>query len=138
MSVGRGTDAPFEILGAPWIHGGELAAALNARKIPGVSFAPAQFTPTEAPYKGQACEGVTITLTDRAALRSMPLGLTIADVLHRLYPEQFQVEKMMELLGSQATVERMERGDAPAEIVAGWAGELEQFRGMRAKYLLYR
>ena len=138
VSVGRGTDVPFEILGAPWIHGGELAAALNARKIPGVSFAPAQFTPTEAPYKGQACEGVTITLTSEAELRSMLTGMTIADVLHRMYPEQFHVDKMMGLLGSQKTVERMERGDAPAEIVAVWAGELEQFREMRAKYLLYR
>lgn len=138
VSVGRGTDVPFEILGAPWIRGGELAAALNARKIPGVSFAPAQFTPTEAPYKGQACEGVTITLTSEAELRSMLTGMTIADVLHRMYPEQFHVDKMMGLLGSQKTVERMERGDAPAEIVAVWAGELEQFREMRAKYLLYR
>jgi uncharacterized protein YbbC (DUF1343 family) len=138
VSVGRGTDVPFEILGAPWIQGGELASALSARKIPGVSFAAAQFTPTEAPYKGQACEGVTITLTSDATLRSMLMGMTIADVLHRMYPEQFHEVKMMELLGSQATVERMEKGDAPAEIVAGWAGELEQFRVMRAKYLLYR
>ena len=68
----------------------------------------------------------------------MLTGMTIADVLHRMYPEQFHVDKMMGLLGSQKTVERMERGDAPAEIVAGWAGELEQFREMRAKYLLYR
>jgi len=138
VSVGRGTEAPFEILGAPWIRGGELAAALNARKIPGVSFAPAEFMPTEAPYKGQACEGVTIRLVGRAAVRSMSMGMTIADVLHRMYPEQFHVEKMMELLGSQATLERMQKGDDPAEIVAGWAGDLDSFREMRGKYLLYK
>jgi uncharacterized protein YbbC (DUF1343 family) len=138
VSVGRGTEAPFEILGAPWIRGGDLAAALSARKIPGLSFAPAQFAPKEDPYKGQACEGVTIDLKDGAALRPMLMGLAIADVLHRLYPQQFQVQKMMELLGSQTTVERLQRGDSPAAIAAGWAGELDQFRTVRAKYLLYR
>ena len=138
VSVGRGTEAPFEIFGAPWIHGGDLAAVLNARKFPGVSFAPAQFTPTEAPYKGQGCEGVTITLTDEVELRPMLMGMTIADMLHRMYPEQFHVEKMMELLGSEATVERVEKGVRPAEIVAGWANELDSFREMREKYLLYR
>ena len=137
MSVGRGTDAPFEILGAPWIRAGDFAAALNTQKIPGVSFAPAQFTPTEDPYKGQLCEGVTINLNDRTQLRSMLMGLTIADVLRRLYGEQFQVQKVIELLGSQATVERLARGDDPAQIVAGWASDLDQFRLMRAKYLLY-
>lgn len=138
VSVGRGTETPFEILGAPWIHGGELAAALNARRIPGVSFAPAQFTPTGAPYKGQPCEGVTINLQDHSAVRSMLMGLTIADLLHRMYPDQFHLDKMIELLGSQATIERLQRGDDSAAIVAGWTGELQQFQQMRAKYLLYR
>lgn len=137
VSVGRGTDTPFEILGAPWIRGGELADALNARKIPGVSFTAASFTPSEEPYKEKECEGVTINLTDRAVLRPMSTGLTIADALHRLYPQQFQVQKMLFLLGSQATVERLERGDALAQIEAGWASELEEFRRMRARYLLY-
>ena len=138
LSVGRGTGAPFEILGAPWIRGGDLAAALNARKIPGVSFAPGQFSPQEDPYKGQMCEGVTIDLKDATALRPMLMGLAIADVLHRLYPDRFQLEKIITLLGSQATIARLQRGDDPAQIVAGWAGELDQFRTMRAKYLLYR
>ena len=137
VSVGRGTDAPFEILGAPWIGGGELAEVLNARKIPGVSFTAASFAPSQDPYKGKECEGVTINLTSRAALRAMSMGLTIADALHRLYPERFQFQKMLFLLGSQATVERLERGDAPAQIEAGWASELEEFRRMRARYLLY-
>ena len=137
VSVGRGTEAPFEILGAPWIRGGEFAQALNASKIPGVGLGLAQFSPKEDPYKGQLCEGVTIELANRAALRPMLLGLTIADVLHRLYPEKFQTQKMMALLGSQATIDRLQRGDNPAAIVAGWASELDRFRMMRAKYLLY-
>jgi uncharacterized protein YbbC (DUF1343 family) len=136
-SVGRGTEAPFEILGAPWVRGAELLAALNSRKIPGVRFSPAQFTPAEDPYKGQACQGVTITLTDQAALRSMFMGLTIADVLNRLYPQQFHLDKTIFLIGSQATIDRIQRGDDPAQIIAGWASDLDLFRRMREQYLLY-
>lgn len=138
VSVGRGTDAPFEMLGAPWIHAGQLAAALNGRKIPGVSFAAGEFTPKEDPYKGQLCEGVTINITERSALRSIFMGITIADVLHRLYPEQLQVQKMIALLGSASTIEGLQHGDDPTRIEAGWSGDLEQFRRMRAKYLLYQ
>ncbi len=141
VSVGRGTAAPFEMFGAPWIHGGDLAAALASRRIPGVSFAPARFTPSEAPYKGQECEGVTINITansiDRAALRSVQMGLQVADVLHRLYPDQFHLEKIVTLLGSQAVVDRVVHGDDPARIVAGWTNDLDRFRRMREKYLLY-
>jgi len=138
VSVGRGTGAPFEMFGAPWVHASELAAALNSRKIPGVSFAAAEFSPKEVPYKGQPCEGVTISLTDRGGFESMLMGLTIADVLHRLYPEQFQLQKTIALLGSQSTIDRLVRGDDPAQIVVGWSSDLEQFRRMRAKYLLYQ
>jgi uncharacterized protein YbbC (DUF1343 family) len=138
VSVGRGTDAPFEIFGAPWIHAAELAGVLNGRKIPGVSFAPAQFVPREAPYKDQHCEGVTISIDDRMVLRPMRMGLEIADVLHRRYPQQFQLEKMIALLGSQSTIEQLTRGDAPAQIVGGWTSDLDLFRQMREKYLLYQ
>jgi uncharacterized protein YbbC (DUF1343 family) len=137
VSVGRGTERPFEMLGAPWIHAGELADALNARKIAGVSFAPVRFTPHDAPYKDQECEGVTIHLGDAGLLRSMWMGLEIADTLRRMYPQQFQMEKMIALLGSQATIERLSRGDDPANIEAGWSSELDRFRRMREKYLLY-
>jgi uncharacterized protein YbbC (DUF1343 family) len=137
VSVGRGTGAPFEILGAPWIRADQLLAALNSRKISGVTFSAAQFTPAEDLYKGQVCEGVTITLTDRAALSSMSMGLIIADVLNRLYPQQFHLDKMMFLAGSQSTIDRLQHGDDPAQIVAGWAADLDRFRQMRAQYLLY-
>jgi uncharacterized protein YbbC (DUF1343 family) len=137
VSVGRGTATPFEMFGAPWIRGGDLAPALTSRKIPGLSFAPARFTPSEAPYKGQECEGVTINLTNRAALRSVQMGLQVADVLHRLYPDQFHLEKIVTLLGSQAVVDRVAHGDDPARIVAGWTNDLDRFRRMREKYLLY-
>ena len=137
VSVGRGTDAPFEILGAPWIHADELVTVLSRRKIPGVSFAPAQFTPQHDLYTGMPCQGVTITLIDRNAFQSMRMGLEIADALHKLYIEQFKLEKTIELLGSQSTLGRLDHGDAPADIIAGWAADLDRFRTMRAKYLLY-
>jgi uncharacterized protein YbbC (DUF1343 family) len=137
VSVGRGTDAPFERFGAPWIRADELAAELTRRRIPGLRFAPAKFTPAEGIYSGLACQGVAITITDPGTLRSMRMGLEIADALHRLYPARFQLAKIIELLGSQSTLDRLERGDAPAEIVAGWGADLEQFRRMREKYLLY-
>jgi uncharacterized protein YbbC (DUF1343 family) len=138
VSVGRGTDAPFEMFGAPWVHADELAAALNAQEIPGLSFAAGEFTPREDPYKGQSCQGVTINLTGRGELRSMRMGITIADVLYRLYPGRFQLAKTIALLGSQSTIDRLVQGDDPAQILAGWAQELDEFRHMRAKYLLYR
>ncbi|MDR3720548.1 MAG: DUF1343 domain-containing protein, partial [Candidatus Acidoferrales bacterium] len=104
----------------------------------GVSFNAAEFTPRDGPYNGQACHGVTIRITDRASLRSIRMGLEIADALHRLYPDHFALEKIITLLGSQATVDGLKRGDAPADIVAGWSRDLDKFRRMREKYLLYK
>lgn len=138
ISVGRGTDAPFEIMGAPWIRADEFAAALARRKIPGVKFAPAQFAPRDGLYRNQPCQGVTITITDRGALQSMTMGIEIADVLHRMYPDNFRLAKIVELLGSQSTVDRLKHGEAPADIVDGWSAELAKFRVMRKKYLLYQ
>ena len=137
VSVGRGTETPFEIFGAPWIHAGELADELNRRHIPGVQFVPAQFTPYEGPYEGQACGGVKVEITSRLSLCSMRMGLEIADALHRMYPGGFHLEKTIELLGSQSTIERLERGEVPARIVTSWSGELRRFRRIRQKYLLY-
>jgi len=137
VSVGRGTDTPFEILGAPWIQGRKFAIELNLRRISGVRFAATEFVPTSGLYSGRRCEGVRIEITRREAIRTMTMGLEISGVLRRMYPKQFQVEKTIELLGSRATVNAMERGESPAEIVARWGADLEKFRTMRAKYLLY-
>ena len=137
ISVGRGTDAPFEFLGAPWIRAHEFLAELDRRKIPGVSFTPTRFTPNEDPYEGQICEGVTIDITDRGALGSMRMGLELADVLRRMYPTYFRLPSTITLLGSQSTIDSLVRGESPAAIVAGWLGDLDKFRRMREKYLLY-
>jgi uncharacterized protein YbbC (DUF1343 family) len=138
VSVGRGTVAPFEILGAPWIHADKFAAELARRAIPGVRFAPAQFTPSEAIYRGRTCQGVTISITNRDTLESVRMGLEIADALHRMYPDDFKLGNSIDLLGSQSTIDRLRRGDSPADVVAGWSGDLDKFRKMREKYLLYR
>jgi uncharacterized protein YbbC (DUF1343 family) len=138
VSVGRGTDTPFELFGAPWVRGIELAEELNRRFVPGVRFVPTRFTPREGLHKDQACEGVALVITDRSTLHATLLGLEAAAALAKLYPEEFALEKISTLLGSAATLERLKRGDAPARIVEDWAEELEAFARLRARYLLYQ
>jgi uncharacterized protein YbbC (DUF1343 family) len=136
VSVGRGTMTPFEIIGTPSMDGKKLATALNRRGIPGVKFAPATFTPTDGPHASKICHGVSIKVTDRTSFRSMRNGLEILETLISLHYVP-PVLGPMTLLGSQSTVDRLKRGDAPADIVAGWSADLDKFRAMREKYLLY-
>ncbi len=138
VNVGRGTETPFELFGAPWIKSVDLAAYLNRRFVPGVRFVPTRFTPTAGPHKGLACEGIALVITDRATLNSMLMGLEIAAALWKIYPENFQVDKIMTLLGNAAVLERLKKGDAPTRILDEAADEIEAFRKLRAKYLLYQ
>jgi len=138
VSVGRGTAQPFELVGAPWIRGEELAMYLNQRAIPGVRFEPRKFTPDSGLYKGVLCEGVGVVLTDRAALQTMRMGMEISAALQKLYPGKFDAAKMIELVGNAATIEQLSAGGDPSAIVASWNDDLEAFRKIRAKYLLYR
>jgi uncharacterized protein YbbC (DUF1343 family) len=138
VNVGRGTETPFELFGAPWIKSVELAAYLNRRFVSGVRFVPTRFTPTASPHKGLACEGIALIITDRATLNSMLMGLEIAAALRKMYPENFQVDKIMTLLGNAAALERLKKGDAPTRIVDEASDEIEAFRKLRAKYLLYQ
>ena len=138
ISVGRGTDKPFERLGAPWIHGEEFAEEMNRRSIPGVRFEPDRFTPDSGLYKGDLCQGARVVVTDRAALLSMRMGMEIAAALSKLYPGNFDAGKMILLVGNATTIERLTAGDAPGAIVAGWEKDLAAFRRMREKYLLYQ
>jgi uncharacterized protein YbbC (DUF1343 family)/CubicO group peptidase (beta-lactamase class C family) len=137
LSVGRGTDRPFEIVGAPWIHARELAEYLNKRFVPGVRFVPTRFTPRAELYKEQECEGLAIEIMDRGSVYSMLVGLEMAEALAKLYPDKFAVDKIIELLGSARALEQIKKGDAPSRIVEAWEPELEAFRKLRAKYLLY-
>lgn len=138
VNVGRGTDTPFELFGAPWIRGTELADYLNRRFVPGVRFVPIRFTPRAAPHAERACEGVALVITDRGSLHSMLVGLEVAAALAKLYPGDFRLEKIITLVGNAATLERLKKGDAPTRIVDDWADDLAAFRARRAPYLLYR
>jgi uncharacterized protein YbbC (DUF1343 family) len=138
ISVGRGTDAPFEQIGAPWIDGRALAAALNARALPGIRFYPVSFTPAAgAKLGGQECHGVFLIVTDRDRLKPVRVGLEVAAALTRLYGDQFRLEDAAYLFGSTSTLQRVRAGDDPAAIAASWAADEAIWRVMRAKYLLY-
>jgi uncharacterized protein YbbC (DUF1343 family) len=137
VSVGRGTDTPFELLGSPWIDARQLAAFLNKRRIQGVRFMPVDFEPKSSRFKNQLCHGVQIILLDREALDSPGLGVEIASALHRLYPGDFQLEKTLPLIGSREVLQSIKEGHDPDFIVLSWQESLEEFRRLRAKYLLY-
>jgi len=138
VSVGRGTDTPFELLGAPWIKGTELAQYLNARIVSGVRFVPVSFTPSASAYVGQKCEGVNIVLVDRNAFDAPELGIELASALHKLYPQQFHMERMNELLVNQSVYDAISQGQDPRRIADDWREALEKFQQLRQKYLIYK
>jgi uncharacterized protein YbbC (DUF1343 family)/CubicO group peptidase (beta-lactamase class C family) len=138
VSVGRGTDTPFEQIGAPWIDGVRLAETLNARAIAGVRFYPVRFTPVSSKYAKEECQGVFMVVTDRAALRPVRLGVELASALHRLYGAKYELEPAERLFGSRDVVTRVRAGEDPAAIVASWSAAEARWRLLRAKYLLYR
>ena len=137
LSVGRGTEAPFELLGAPWINGIELATYLNERKIQGVWFIATSFMPAAGRYKNQVCHGVRIVLVDRNNLDAPVLGIEIASALRRLYASDFQLEKTLGLIGARWVVQAIKEGSDARTIAQRWEASLEEFRKLRAKYLLY-
>jgi uncharacterized protein YbbC (DUF1343 family)/CubicO group peptidase (beta-lactamase class C family) len=138
LSVGRGTDTPFELVGAPWLDGRKLAAYLNGRGLAGVSFVPVRFTPRASVYKGEECGGVNLVVTNRALFKPVRAGLEIAVALRRLYPQEWKVDDLMRLLANADTLERVKRGDEPASIAASWQARLEEFRRARSQVLLYK
>jgi len=138
VSVGRGTDTPFELLGAPWIKGAQLAQYLNARNISGVRFVPTTFTPTAGTQTGQKCEGVNIVLVERNAFDAAELGLELASALHKLYAEQFHMERLIELLVNQSVYDALAAGQDPRRITEDWREPLEKFQQVRQKYLIYK
>jgi uncharacterized protein YbbC (DUF1343 family)/CubicO group peptidase (beta-lactamase class C family) len=138
VSVGRGTDTPFELVGAPWIKSRELAAYLNVRGIAGVRFVPITFTPTASNYAGQKCEGANVVLTERNALDAPELGIELAAALRTLYPVDFKIERMAELLVNQAAYDGITSGKDPRRIAQDWQEELKKFESVRQKYLIYK
>jgi len=137
VSVGRGTDAPFQLVGAPWVQPLELAAYLNARAITGVRFVPTNFTPSDSVYANQKCAGVNIIVTDRNTLDAPELGIEIASALHSLYPQQFEMKNLDGLMLNKATMDAISAGQDPRRVWMDWVEAIEQFKTVRAKYLLY-
>jgi uncharacterized protein YbbC (DUF1343 family)/CubicO group peptidase (beta-lactamase class C family) len=138
LSVGRGTDTPFEQVGAPWIDGVQLADALNARALPGIRFYPVRFIPSSSKYAGEECQGVFMIVTDRLALRPVRVGAEIASMLSKMYGAKYDLEAAERLLGSKEALTRIRAGDDPAAIAASWAAGEAKWRLLRAKYLIYR
>jgi uncharacterized protein YbbC (DUF1343 family) len=137
VSVGRGTETPFEEFGAPWIKGDDVADALNARHLAGLRFVNQPFIPVIGLYSGQRCGGVGVRIMDRQAVRAMRLGMEIATILRRLYPEKFDPEKLMFLVGNAETIRQLQAGTGPEQIVESWSADLANFDVLRKKYLLY-
>ncbi len=137
VSVGRGTDTPFEQLGAPWIDGVSLAEALNARQVPGVRFYAVRFTPQSSKYAGEACGGVFITITNRDQVQPVRLGVEIASALVRLFRSDFEIDAAARLFGSRADLERIRAGEDPAVTAASWARAERRWRLLASRYLLY-
>jgi uncharacterized protein YbbC (DUF1343 family) len=137
ISVGRGTDRPFEIIGAPWLDGRQLAAALAKQALPGVRFVPARFTPASSTHKGKDCGGVHILVDDWQRFTPLDTGLAIACELKRLYPREWNSKAYLRLLAHRPTQEALERGASLAEIRRLWQKDLANFRAVRQKYLLY-
>ena len=138
VSVGRGTEHPFEWLGAPWIEAPRLADALNEDHLPGLRFMPIDFTPDAGPYRGQVCHGVRILLLDRESMDAALLGAALVRTLHRLWPEAFDIDRTLPLIGAQDTLRDLrDDGVDPAAVAAHWQPRLDEFRIRRQRYLLY-
>jgi uncharacterized protein YbbC (DUF1343 family) len=136
--VGRGTDTPFDLLGAPWTDARALAEFLNRRQLAGVRFVPIDFTPQKPfPYAGQLCHGVRILVTERDALDTPELGVEIASALHKLYTDRFELQKMNTLLANRSVLDAIAAGEDPRRIAEGWRAELTAFSQKREKALLY-
>jgi uncharacterized protein YbbC (DUF1343 family) len=138
LAVGRGTDTPFEVVGAPYVDDVKLTAELNRAGLPGVRFVPIRFTPRASTFKDQPCGGVYLVVTDRDALNAVDLGLTLALTLQRLYPGEFALGKMLPLLTDAPTLAAIKAGKPLAEIKQAWATELGVFARRRGAFLIYQ
>jgi len=137
VSVGRGTDTPFELLGAPWINPRELADFLNRREIDGVRFVPRSFIPQSGPYAGQPCAGINLIVTERNQFDSPELGIELASALLKLYPKDYKIERMIEILANLEVFNAIVAGEDPRRIAQDWQSQLDEFLKVRARYLLY-
>jgi uncharacterized protein YbbC (DUF1343 family) len=138
LSVGRGTDQPFEFFGAPWIDAKKLAAALNNANLPGLRFIPIDFTPISSKFKNELCHGCYVLVTDRARIEPARTGLTIAFNLKQLFGDTFQIDAVARLMQNDAVLAALKTTTDAAALPDMWRHDLENFKAVREKYLIYR
>jgi uncharacterized protein YbbC (DUF1343 family) len=137
VSVGRGTDRPFELMGAPWIDADALLANLRSFGLAGITFGTARFTPSSSVHAGKACAGLSFKVTDRTAFEPVRTGIALALSLRKLYKNEWQTARFHEIIGAPAVTKAI-LGERPLpEIEALWKVELAAFQSKRQKYLLY-
>jgi len=136
VSVGRGTDTPFQLIGAPWIDATALARELNSRNIAGLRVYPISFTPASSKFAGELCHGVFFVVTERAAFKPVRLGAELAHALHRLYPRDFELDRIAKLFGRQI-VEQLRSGLSVDAIVDTWRASENEWRRSRREWLIY-
>src|SRR5262249_51743364 len=137
LSVGRGTDTPFEVIGAPWVDGSKLAEALNRAGHAGVRFVPVRFTPKSSKFANEECGGVNIVVTDRGSFHPVATGIEIAYQLNRLHPGVWKLDDYLRLLVNRAALAALKQGKTPSEIATTWQTGLAEFASIRKKYLIY-
>jgi uncharacterized protein YbbC (DUF1343 family) len=137
LSVGRGTDTPFEVVGAPWIDAGKLSDALNRASLAGVRFVPVKFMPRSSKCANEECNGVNVFITDRGSFRPVATGLEIAYQINRLHPGTWKIDDYLRLLVNRAALQALKEGKSASEIAATWQAGLAEFARTRQKYLIY-
>ncbi len=137
LSVGRGTNTPFEVLGAPWIDARRLAAELNAADLAGVRFVPLYFTPDSSKFKGERCGGVNMVITNRELFEPLRTGFSVAVALRKLYPQQWETTAYGRLLANEQVLAAVKEGRSTAEIVRLYQNDVQRFHERRRGVLLY-
>jgi uncharacterized protein YbbC (DUF1343 family) len=138
VSVGRGTDTPFEVVGAPYIDGQKLAKYLNERNLTGVRFVPIRYKPTASTFKDEDCGGINIIISDRSTFNSVRTGIEIAAALRQFFPNDWQTEKYGRLLVNQEILTAISRGESPEEVEKLVRPRIDEFLKRRAPFLLYK
>jgi uncharacterized protein YbbC (DUF1343 family) len=138
VSVGRGTDVPFEIVAAPWMKGAAVAKRLEERNIAGVAFEPTEVTPKSSVHAHKKCSGIRIKLTDASRFEPVRTAVTIAEVLHEIHPNDWELDGMDKMLRHKPAIEAIRSGKGLADVEATWATELAAFKERRVRFLLYK
>ncbi len=138
MSVGRGTAAPFELYGAPWMDGKRLAEEMNGRRLLGLQFVPAEFTPDRSVFASEKCFGVRVILTDRNRLDCVRAGLVLVEAIYRLHGDAFGIDEISPMIGDPTVAGKIKAGVSVVAIIRSWRPRLQRFLTDRERYLLYQ